>query len=77
MYQSNYIIPNNRRVMYQNHPNNTQNDRFLAPFLIGGIAGTALGYGIGNNNYYNRPPYYVPYQPYQYIPYNNSNYYYY
>ena len=27
---------------------------FLAPFLVGGLAGTALGYGIANNN---RPPY--------------------
>ncbi len=76
MYQSKYIIPKQRQVMYQNYPNNTQNDRFLAPFLIGGIAGTALGYGISNNNY-NRPPYYVPYQPYQYVPYNNNYYYYY
>ncbi len=77
MYRSNNIIPNNRPVMYPNNNFNKQDDRFLAPFLIGGIAGTALGYGIGNNNYYNRPVYYAPYPPYQYVPYNNNNYYYY
>ena len=78
MYRSNNIISNNRPVMYPNNKFNKQDDRFLAPFLIGGIAGTALGYGIGNNNYYNRPPvYYVPAPPYQYVPYNNNNYYYY
>ena len=75
MYRSNNIISNNRPVMYPNNKFNKQDDR---SFLIGGIAGTALGYGIGNNNYYNRPPvYYVPAPPYQYVPYNNNNYYYY
>ena len=39
---------------------------FWAPFVVGGLAGTALGYGIANNNY-NRPPVY--YQPYYYQPY--------
>lgn len=44
---------------------------FLAPFLVGGLAGTALGYGIANNN---RPPYpmYYP-SPY---PVYTTNYYY-
>ena len=41
--------------MYTNYPNNTtyynEDDRFfLAPFLIGGLAGGALGYGIATNN---------------------------
>ncbi len=79
MYQSNNIIPNNRKVMYPNYYNNPNGDRFLAPFLVGGIAGTALGYGLGNNNYNNRPPYGAPiyYVPGPYIPYNyNQNFYY-
>ena len=81
MYQSNNIIPNNRKVMYPNYSKNPQDERFLAPFLIGGIAGTALGYGIGNNNNYNRPPYGVGpvyYVPGPYIPpytYNQNFYY--
>lgn len=48
---------------------------FLAPFLVGGLAGTALGYGIASNN---RPPYpmYPPmYYPTPY-PVYTTNYYY-
>ena len=48
---------------------------FLAPFLVGGLAGTALGYGIANNN---RPPYpmYPPmFYPTPY-PVYTTNYYY-
>ena len=69
---NNYYPYNNRRI-YRNYPvqyTNNNDDRFLFPFLVGGVAGTALGYGIANNNYNsnNRPPvYYYPYyyQPYQ------------
>ena len=48
---------------------------FLAPFLVGGLAGTALGYGIANNN---RPPYPM-YPPMMYptpYPVYTTNYYY-
>lgn len=48
---------------------------FLAPFLVGGLAGTALGYGIANNN---RPPY-LMYPPMYYpspYPVYTTNYYY-
>lgn len=48
---------------------------FLAPFLVGGLAGTALGYGIANNN---RPPYPM-YPPMIYptpYPVYTTNYYY-
>ncbi len=46
---------------------------FWAPFVVGGLAGTALGYGIANNNqlnnnnqgYYYGPAYY-PYPTYVY-----------
>lgn len=82
--------------MYTSYPNmvrnyNTPNtstyysddDRFfLAPFLVGGLAGTALGYGIANNNsnqgYYPVYPMYPVYQSYPVFPaYSNSyNYYY-
>lgn len=97
MYPYNYIIPNNSNGMYRNS-NPLQNqyyesyqdmgdDRFLwAPFVVGGLAGTALGFGIANNNQLNsnnnRPccgwqmmPYYYPYP--QYPTYNNSNSFYY
>lgn len=60
--------------MYNNVYYN-EDDRFLlAPFLLGGLAGGALGYGIATNNkqqYY--PMYYYPVYPM----YSNSNYYYY
>lgn len=64
--------------MYSNYPtsyngydyNGNYNDErfFWAPFVVGGLAGTALGYGIANNNQMNNQPmaYYMPpYQPYQ------------
>ena len=59
-----------------------QGERFFwAPFVVGGLAGTALGYGIANNNqnkYYgnynmgccNQGMYYPPYPMY------TNNYYY-
>ena len=59
----------------------TNEDRFfLAPFLVGGSAGTALGYGIANNNQMNSyyPTY--PMMPVYYYPmpsYSTSNNYYY
>ncbi len=54
---------------------------FLAPFLFGGLAGTALGYGIANNNQINGhnggccQTFYQPmYQPMYPMPYPvNSN----
>ena len=67
----NYTIPQYRGNMYYRDINN--NDQrifpFIAPFLLGGVA----GYAIGNNrpNYYYYPqPYYYPYPTY-YINYNN------
>ena len=57
---------------------------FWAPFVVGGLAGTALGYGIANNNQIqqNQMGYYYPAYPiypnYPVFPtYSNSNYYYY
>lgn len=70
MYPYDYIIPNNSNTMYRN-TNSLQSSSypymsgmqenegerfFLAPFVVGGLAGTALGYGIANNNQINRPP---------------------
>lgn len=68
--------------MYQNYPmsyHNPEEERFLvAPFLLGGLAGTALGYGIANNNQNNYYPMGVPvyYQPCPNCPANNNYYYY-
>ena len=50
-------------------------------FFIGGLAGTALGYGIANNNQINNNGYYQPYPVYPVYPlYPNypieNNYYY-
>ncbi|MBR4693461.1 MAG: hypothetical protein IKQ06_05945 [Bacilli bacterium] len=70
--------------MYNQYPvnyGNPEDERFLlAPFLLGGVAGTALGYGISQNNnqqqYYPVPVY--PVYPYPQCPNcNNNNYYYY
>lgn len=100
MYPYKYIIPNNTTNMYRstntsnfkNYPNttygnitNTDDDRFFwAPFVVGGLAGTALGYGIANNNQINnnRPCCgFYPYPPApnfypNYPTYNNTNFYY-
>ena len=78
---------NNYQNSYINYPYTYEGDErfFLAPFLIGGLAGTALGYGIANNNQMNNQMYYpiYPYQIYQYPQYttyptysNSNNYYY-
>ena len=72
----NQSFTNNSRI----YPQASSDDRFFfAPFLVGGLAGTALGYGIANNNqikggYYMPPPpiYYYP-SP---APYTYNNYYY-
>lgn len=63
-----------------------QDERFfLAPFVVGGLAGTALGYGIANNNQINnkggccmQPMMYYPQPMPQQIPYmySNNNFYY-
>lgn len=60
---------------------NDGNRFFLAPFLVGGLAGTALGYGIANNNQMNNQggyfygPAYYPY-PYPMYTYPSQNIYY-
>lgn len=74
-YQDPYMNPN---MMIGGN-----DDRFfIAPFLLGGLAGGALGYGIASNNnqqnYYQ--PYPVPVQPVYPYPCPNcptNNYYYY
>ena len=54
MYSNQYDFNN-----YQ-YPMEYQDDRFIfTPFLVGGLAGTALGLGIANNNQINNPPYMV------------------
>lgn len=91
MYPSNYIIPNNSSAMYRNTSGlqsnnytygsyqNSEDDRFfLSPFLVGGLAGTALGFGIANNNQINRPPccgwQMMPFFPQQqFTNFNNTN----
>lgn len=69
---------------FQNMQNmNPQDERFFwAPFVVGGLAGTALGYGIANNNQINHggnynnmggccggPVYFIPQQPMPMQPY--------
>lgn len=90
IYSNNFGVPNSYDtrvydgVNYNAIPNtgipvdgvNADGERFfLAPFLVGGLAGTALGYGIANNN---RPPYPI-YPPIPYptpYPVYTTNYYY-
>lgn len=98
MYPYKYMIPNNSKPLYRNTSNinsysttypstttytNTNDDRFFfAPFLVGGLAGTALGYGIANNNQLNNNQPccgFFPYpqmMPMPYYPvYNNTTFY--
>lgn len=70
MYPYNDIRNNNMMVR---NPNNEDERFFWAPFVVGGLAGTALGYGIANNNqlnnqgyYYYQQPIYYPYPTYIY-----------
>lgn len=97
MYPYNYIIPNNSNGMYRNTNGlqgnsysydvyqDTNDERFfLAPLVVGGLAGTALGFGIANNNQLNnRPPCCgwqmmpMPYYPQQYPTFSNTNSFYY
>ncbi len=88
MYRSNNqeMIPNSYPSMYP------EDDRFffapfLGPFVVGGLAGTALGYGLANNNQLNNngggnnngccPIYYAPpVMPQQPYPTYTTNYYY-
>lgn len=65
MYNQNHYM-NNYNDQYMT---NGEDDRFFfAPFLIGGLAGTALGYGIANNNQINNGSYYQPYPVYPVYP---------
>lgn len=65
MYNQNQYM-NNYNDQYMM---NEEDDRFFfAPFLIGGLAGTALGYGIANNNQINNGSYYQPYPVYPVYP---------
>ena len=79
--------PSNNYPAYNNYSNNgpyyQEDDRFLlAPFLLGGLAGTALGYGVANSNnnpigYYPVYPMYPIYPQYNTYPtYSSTNYYY-
>ena len=95
MYPYNYIIPNNSSSMYRNTSSlqncsygsfpTSENERFfLAPLVVGGLAGTALGFGIANNNQLNnRPPCCgwqmmpMPYYPQGYPTFSNTNSFYY
>lgn len=72
------MYPNNQ-VIYSEYSGNDERF-FLAPFLFGGLAGTALGYGIANNNHQNTYPIYPMYPVYPTAPiiptYSSYNYYY-
>lgn len=66
MYNQNQLM-NNYSDPYM--MNGNEEDRFFfAPFLIGGLAGTALGFGIANNNQMNNGSYYQPYPMYPVYP---------
>lgn len=92
-YPINYVPYNNYNRNSNNYGGSYDNvafdndERFFwAPFVVGGLAGTALGYGIANNNQMNNgtwQPVYpmTPYPVYQSYPvypsYSTSNNYYY
>lgn len=72
------MYPYNDMIRHQQNGFNPEfgqeNDErfFWAPFVVGGLAGTALGYGIANNNQLNNqggyyyPMYYPTYPTYIY-----------
>lgn len=60
MYRCNgYSVPNNTgysQASYRNSGSNSANGYydergFWIPFVVGGLAGGALGYGVANNNF--------------------------
>ena len=54
-YRNNSYNMNSNSSNYQNYVYSNDGERFFwAPFVVGGLAGTALGYGIANNNQINR-----------------------
>ncbi len=93
MYPRKMIVPQNQRMLYRSNnfipqtinPTllSSDDERFLwAPFVFGGLAGTALGYGIANNNQLNNGSYRPMYGPVPFYPiypsptYTSTNYYY-
>lgn len=60
---SNYTYKNNRAQQQNNSAGYYDERGFWIPFVVGGLAGGALGYGVANNNFlsnnYNNQP--VPY----------------
>ena len=65
-YRNNSYNMNSNSSNYQNYVYSNDGERlFWAPFVVGGLAGTALGYGIANNNQINNmnKPYYYGYYP--------------
>lgn len=71
--QGRYVrsYPSNQGRYVNNYSNYSDQRGFFFPFVFGGLAGTALGYGIANNNnnnFNNRPPVYY-YPPVYYPPY--------
>lgn len=85
MYTNYSNNPNDFTVMRNSSyygPYDTDDRFFWAPFVVGGLAGTALGYGIANNNQIHNQgfypyPIYPAYPPYPIFPtYSSNNYYY-
>ena len=65
-YRNNSYNMNSNSSNYQNYVYSNDGERFfLATVVVGGLAGTALGYGIANNNQINNmnKPYYYGYYP--------------
>lgn len=61
---SSYSMPSSSNYnMYKNNSNLGYYDErgFWIPFVVGGLAGGALGYGIANNNFLSNNPVPVPY----------------
>lgn len=67
MYSYNYNMPQFRGNMYRQNSNHPNDQRFVPflPFLLGGVAGYAIGNNTNNRpNYYYPQPYYYPYPTY-------------
>lgn len=88
MYPYRNATYNTNNKNYPGYVYSSDGERFFwAPFVVGGLAGTALGYGIANNNQINNmnnpnkpccgfyPVYPVPYYPNGFNNFNNNFYY--
>lgn len=63
MYRNDYGVPAVNSYTTYGNQGGQNDDRFLFPFLVGGVTGGAIGYGLANNNNNNNPQIFYPFPP--------------